>query len=206
MSLAAPDEADVRRLVLAHPVTSALLARWSAIALPDAWLSGSLLAQVRWNAVFGFPPLHGIADADIIYFDAHDLSQEGEQRHAGRIQALFADLPVRIDVKNEARVHLWYPDHFGVPIAPYQSAVDATTTFPTTASAVAITPTSLSAPFGLADLWQPVVRANATLIGPEIYAAKARRWAACWPDLSILPWDQAVQYRPGQSREIAPSS
>ncbi|MFC3441650.1 nucleotidyltransferase family protein [Sphingobium rhizovicinum] len=194
MSGAAATEQAVRRLAADHPVTATILSRWHHVALPDAWLSGSLLAQARWNEAFGFPPLHGIADADIIYFGSTDLSEAAEQAVAQRVQALYADLPVRLDVKNEARVHLWYPDHFGKAIAPYHSAVQATTTFPTTASAVAITPHALSAPFGLDDLMQPVVRANATQIDRTYYEAKATRWALHWPDLVILPWDQAGHY------------
>ena len=73
------------------------------MALPDMWLSGSLLAQAHWNETFGLPALHGMDDADIIYFDADDLSEAAEQRAAARIAALFADMPVRVDVKNEAR-------------------------------------------------------------------------------------------------------
>ncbi|WP_298395929.1 nucleotidyltransferase family protein [Sphingobium sp.] len=196
MSEAVATEQAVRRLAAGHPVVATILSRWDRVALPDAWLSGSLLAQARWNEYFGFPPIHGIADADIIYFDANDLSEAGEQAVAERVQALYPDLPIRLDVKNEARVHIWYPDHFGMPIAPYRSAIQATTTFPTTASAVAITPVALSAPFGLDDLMQPVVRANATQIDRAYYEVKAGRWALHWPDLVILPWDQAVRYAP----------
>ncbi|MCI4589071.1 nucleotidyltransferase family protein [Sphingobium sp. BYY-5] len=198
MNAPVPAEQAVRRLAAGHPVVGMILSRWAAVQLSDAWLSGSLLAQARWNEMFGFPPLHGIADADIIYFDATDLSQAAEQTAAERLQAAFADLPVRLDVKNEARVHLWYPDHFGVAIPPYRSAIDATMTFPTTASAVAITPHALSAPFGLDDLLAPLVRANATQIDQAYYEAKARRWAAHWPDLPILPWNEAVR-RPAPS-------
>ena len=164
------------------------------MALPDMWLSGSLLAQAHWNETFGFPALHGMHDADIIYFDADDLSEAAEQRAAGRIAALFADMPVRVDVKNEARVHLWYPGKFGRAIAPYRSARDATTTFPTTVSAIAINDRAIAAPFGLDDLFAPVVRGNATLIDAAFYAHKCARWRQCWPDLTILPWDKAVHW------------
>lgn len=185
-------EAAVWRIATAHPVVRVILDRWPSVALPDGWLSGSLLAQAHWNATFGLPPLNGIADADIIYFDADDLTEAGEARHAARVAALFADLPVRFDVKNEARVHLWYPDHFGRVIPPYLSSRDATETFPTTVSAIAITDRALSAPFGLTDLLHPLVRPNATLIDSSYYAKKAERWRQFWPELLILPWADAV--------------
>lgn len=191
-------EERVRRIALAHPVAGAVIQRWSYLSLPDAWLSGSLLAQAWWNICFHFPPLHGIVDADIIYYDAADLSETGEAAAAAHVAGLFADLPIRFDVKNQARVHLWYPERFGIAITPYRSALQATTTFPTTVSALAISDAVLSARFGLDDFLAPVVRANATLIDRSVYEAKARRWAACWPDLAILPWSAAVRHSSSQ--------
>jgi hypothetical protein len=41
-----------------------------------------------------------------------------------------------IDVKNEARVHLWYKSHFGYDIPPYHSVEEAMDSWPTTATAV----------------------------------------------------------------------
>lgn len=185
-------EQAVRRIAMDHVVAGPMLDRWRLLELPDAWLSGSMLAQAWWNICFDCPPLHGIADADIIYFDPDDLSEAAEARAAAHVANVFADLPVRLDVKNQARVHLWYPDRFGVRIAPYRSARDATATFPTTASGVAINDVALSAPFGLDDFLKPVVRANAALIDRAYYDYKTRRWAAKWPDLVILPWEAAV--------------
>src|SRR5437899_6635367 len=53
-----------------------------------------------------------------------------------RLRDLFQHLPIKLDVKNEARVHLWYEDRFGYAIKPYLSSADAIATFPTTATAV----------------------------------------------------------------------
>ncbi|WP_200928272.1 nucleotidyltransferase family protein [Sphingobium sp. Leaf26] len=182
----------MRRIALDHVVAGPMLRRWPLLGLPDAWLSGSMLAQAWWNRCFDLPPLHGMDDADIIYFDPEDLSEAGEARAAAHAAELFADLPIRLDVKNQARVHLWYPDRFGIPISPYLSARAATETFPTTVSAVAISDAHLSAPFGLDDFLAPCVRGNATLIDRAFYQRKSQRWAALWPDLTILPWEDAV--------------
>ena len=89
---------------------------------------------------FGLPATHGISDIDLVYFDGDDLSQGAEASHAARIGALFADLGLWVDVKNEARVHLWYAEKFGNTLAPYVSTEDAITTFPTTATAVGVQP------------------------------------------------------------------
>ncbi|WP_246171471.1 nucleotidyltransferase family protein [Sphingobium limneticum] len=193
MSEKAAQEQAVWGIAMDHVVIGPMLRRWPLLGLPDAWLSGSMLAQAWWNIRFDLPPLHGIDDADIIYFDSDDLSEAAEARAAAHAAQLFADLPIRLDVKNQARVHLWYPDRFAIPIPPYRSARAAMETFPTTVSAVAISDVHLSAPFGLDDFLAPLVRANAALIDRAFYERKSRRWASLWPDLTILPWEDAVR-------------
>jgi len=185
-------EASLRTIITASPILSTILDHWNGIDLPDCWLSGSAIAQTAWNAAFGLPPEYGIADIDLVYFDADDLSEQGEARHAARICALFPDIPLRIDAKNEARVHLWYAAQFGYPITPYRSSEHAISTFPTTAGAVAIRPgvvgLSVFAPFGLDDLLNCTVRPNKAQITQAIYEAKVARWRKCWPSLTILDW------------------
>ena len=134
-------------------------------------------------------------DVDLVYFDATDFSERQEACRAERLRDLFSGLPVRIDAKNEARVHLWYTAKFGYAIAPYTSATHAITTFPTTATAVGVQPTSsglsITAPFGLSDLLGLVVRPNKTQITRSIYEAKIARWRSFWPGLSIVDWSDA---------------
>lgn len=178
-----------------HPAICRIFDRWDAIGLPEARLSGSIVAQARWNEAFGFDPLHGIDDADIVYFDAADLSAEAEERAERRIAELFCDLPVRVDVKNQARVHLWYAAKFGHAIMPYASIAGAIATFPTTASAIGLRggdSRDAIAPFGLSDLLLPRVRANAAQITEAYFEKKAARWRRFWPELTILPWSEAM--------------
>jgi uncharacterized protein len=59
------------------------------------------------------PPGFGLKDIDVIYSDPHDFSAETEASRKRRLRDLFRGLPIKIDVKNEARVHLWYKDRFG---------------------------------------------------------------------------------------------
>jgi uncharacterized protein len=180
------------RVLRTHPWIGPVLADWPALDLRDAWLSGSALAQVWWNRRFGFETTHGIADLDLVYFDDTDLSAAAETAHAARIGARFAALPVRLDVKNQARVHLWYAERFGRRIAPYTGACQAIATFPTTAAAIGVrtsgTRLGIVAPLGVADLLQPRVRANRVLIDAALYRRKIARWRALWPKLTILPW------------------
>jgi hypothetical protein len=117
--------------------------------------------------------------------------KQGKHGRSIDLRLIYA-LPVRLDIKNEARVHLWYEAKFGSAIAPYSSTAHAITTFPTTAIAIGVQPTSsgplISAPFGLADLFGLIVRPNKAQITRSIYEAKATRWKALWPQLTIIEW------------------
>ncbi len=159
--------------------------------LTDYYLGAGCIAQTVWNYQNGNPPMHGIDDIDFVYYDG-DLSQEAENAVADAVRTRFADCPLRIDVKNEARVHIWYRDHFGYDIAPYDSLESAINTWPTTATAVGIRLTGgglrVYAPYGLDDLFSQIVRPNKTQITREIYEKKVSRWVRNWPSLTVIPW------------------
>ena len=74
-------------------------------------------------------------------------------------------------------------------------------TWPTTATAVGVRMTRgvpvVFAPFGLQDLFGLVVRANRVQITRAIYERKVARWTRCWPNLTVLPWAEAI----GESTE-----
>jgi uncharacterized protein len=173
-----------------------ILERFDEIALPDAWLVAGCIAQTIWNLTCGQPSELGIKDVDLIYFHAEDISAEAEARHERRLRDLFRHLPLKLDVKNEARVHLWYRERFGHAIEPYRSSADAIATFPTTATAVGVRRIhhefECCAPFGLDDLCGLIIRPNKRQITRAIYEAKTERWRFIWPSLTILPWDETV--------------
>jgi uncharacterized protein len=190
-----PDPGDVARLqrsILASPLLASIVSQWDAIGLPDCWLVAGALAQTVWNDIFGFEPGHGMKDVDLVYFDGSELSEAAEADHQARIRRMFSGCGITIDVKNEARVHLWYSRRFGSEISPYTSTRHAIATFPTTATAIGVRPTGsallVSAPFGLGDLFDTIVRPNKVQITPAIYAAKVARWRAFWPRLRIVDW------------------
>ncbi|WP_342588046.1 nucleotidyltransferase family protein [Rhizobium anhuiense] len=183
----------LQAIISDSPLLSTVLDHWDRIGMPDARLVAGAIAQTVWNHAFGFAHDHGINDIDIVYFDGNDLSESAEADHSARIRGLLSNLPVWIDVKNQARVHIWYKEKFGHSITPYTSTDEAITTFPTTAAAVGIRPVDngldLFAPYGLKDLLAPVVRANKKQITREIYEKKIARWGTLWPDLEIIAWD-----------------
>jgi uncharacterized protein len=173
-----------------------ILERFGEIALPDSWMVAGCIAQTIWNLCCGQPAEEGIKDIDLIYFDDRDLSPDAEADNERRVGDLFRHLPIRLDVKNEARVHLWYQERFGYRIRPYRSSTDAIASFPTTATAIGVRQThgefEYCAPFGLDDLFSLVVRPNKKQITRAIYEAKIERWCSLWPRLTIVPWERTA--------------
>jgi uncharacterized protein len=173
-----------------------ILERFEEIALPDSWLVAGSIAQTIWNLGCGRSAELGLKDVDLIYFDDQDLSFDAEASHERRLRDLFRRLPIKLDVKNEARVHLWYEERFGYAIKPYLSSADAIATFPTTATAVGVRrirgKLECRAPFGLDDLFGLVVRPNKRQITRPIYEAKVDRWRSIWPRLTFLRWEEMV--------------
>jgi hypothetical protein len=173
-----------------------ILENFEEIGLPDSWLAAGSIAQTIWNVSCGHAAELGLKDVDLIYFDDQDLSFEAEANHEKRLRELFGRLPIKLDVKNEARVHPWYEERFGYAIKPYLSSADAIATFPTTATAVGVRrirgELECCAPFGLDDLFGLVVRPNKRQITRAIYEAKVDRWRSIWPRLTFLPWEELV--------------
>ncbi|MEY2425170.1 MAG: uncharacterized protein QOI61_742 [Actinomycetota bacterium] len=191
----APLDEQLRSLeaaVATNVVAQTILAEAPALNLPGWYLGAGAITGCVWNLLHGFDPRHGIKDYDLVYFDAEDLSSDSETALEQHANQLFQDLGVRVDVTNEARVHLWYEERFGRAIAPYRSTEHAISTWPTTASSIGVRRESgrftVCAPFGLRDLFALVVRPNKALISVDVYETKARRWQAEWPQLEVLEW------------------
>jgi len=182
------------QLVLQNPIIRTILERASELNMPNWYLGAGCLAQTVWNAAHGFDLTFGIRDYDLVYFDSSDLTYEAEGAVIEKARELFDDLGVTVEVRNEARVHLWYEKRFGYPIAPYESAEHAINTWPTTATSIGIrsepdSALAIYAPFGLSDLLGMTVRPNKAQITKEIYSSKVERWVRMWPRLRIVPWE-----------------
>lgn len=156
------------------------------------YLGAGCIAQTVWNYLSDQELTAHISDLDLVYFDAQDRCYEEENRQIHYIRELFKDLPIPIDVKNQARVHLWYEQRFGYPIKPYQSLEDSINSWPTTATCIGVTSRHnefvVYAPYGLNDVFGMIVKPNKVQITEEIYLDKVNRWKQCWPQLTIIPW------------------
>ena len=175
-----------------NPVNRVLLERAGRLCLPDWWLAAGALFQTVWNVMDGRDPVAGIRDYDLFYFDP-DISWAAEDAVIRQAHELFADVDAVIEVRNEARVHVWYEEHFGVPAAPFTSTADAVDHFASTTCCYAVTrgahgTLEVYAPHGFDDLFGQRVRPNPLLAPREVYESKAGRWAQEWPGLVVDPW------------------
>ncbi|HET7303859.1 MAG TPA: nucleotidyltransferase family protein [Segeticoccus sp.] len=178
--------------VWADPVCATILERLPVLRLPDWWLTAGAVFQNVWNAVEGLPPGHGVKDYDVFYFDDCDLSWDAEDRATRRVHALFSDLDATIELRNEARVHLWYESKFGVPARAYTSARDAVDAFASTTCCLAATTgtdgVEVYAPHGLEDVFALHMRPNPRLAPRTVYETKVTEYRQRWPRLTATPW------------------
>lgn len=93
---------------------------------------------------------------------------------------LFSDLGMTIDVRNRARVHLWYGAEFGVRAIPFTSSRDAIDHFAATTCCFAVTATrsgrhEVYAPHGCEDLFDRRVVPNPVLAPRHVYEPECER-------------------------------
>jgi len=182
-----------RDVLLRNQTLAEVLTRAAVLALPGWYLVAGCLYQTVWNVVTGRPAQTGILDYDLAYCDVSDLSWEGEDAVIQAGTRLFGDLPAPVQIRNQARVHLWYAQRFGAPCPPHDSTEAAIDTFEATTAClgVRLEPGDrwrVYAPHGLGDVFNLVVRPNPVLAPRHVYQAKATRWQREWPSLSVLPW------------------
>jgi hypothetical protein len=183
--------------VLTNPVIGSILERMPQVELRNWYLTAGGVFQTVWNVVSARDPQVGIKDYDVFYFDDSDLSYAAEDEVIRRVRQLFSDIDADIEVRNEARVHLWYQQKFGVPATPFTSCEDAIDHFASTTCCYGVTTDSrgavhVYAPHGFHDLFALMVRPNPVLAPREVYERKTARWVQEWPDLTVLPWPDAA--------------
>ncbi len=176
---------------LQNPHNAAILERLPFLGLPDAWLVAGCLFQTVWNLHSGFAPTAYIKDYDLFYFDASEVSEAAEQQVQARVTALFADLPITVEAKNQARVHLWYEQWFGYPYEALQSARQGIERFLVPCTCVGLQPATraaapaLYAPYGLQELYSGILRPNPQCPHLPLFKAKAQSYQERWTWLDI---------------------
>ncbi|HEY7979505.1 MAG TPA: nucleotidyltransferase family protein, partial [Rhizomicrobium sp.] len=106
-----------------NPFNRVILERLPSLGLRDCWLVSGALFQTVWNTRTGQRPDLHIKDYDVFYFDP-DTSYAAEDAAIKRAGDLLADLGIAVELRNQARVHLWYQEKFGSPYPPLTCSTD----------------------------------------------------------------------------------
>lgn len=179
-------EDRLRALALANPVNQTILERLPELGLDQPWLTAGCLYQAVWNARDGKAPGWGVKDYDIFYWD-DDTSWEAEDAHIRRAADLFADLGAEIELRNQARVPLWFERKFGAPCPPVAHAQDGIGRYLVSCTCVGMTPEgTILAPYGLEDTFAGILRLNPHTPNPALFEAKAESYRSRWPWLQIV--------------------
>lgn len=178
-------------IVRADPDLMHVLTTVRSLGLKDWRVFSGAVYQSVWNAVTGRPVGYGRKDYDLGYFDP-DVGWDAEDVVIKRVAAAF-DEPFRteVEVRNQARVHLWFPERFGEPYEALAGTDEALARFVAPAFAVGVRleaddAITIAAPFGLADVFSLTLR-------PNPHRPLARGWdkavasaRARWPELTVI--------------------
>lgn len=181
------DASDFKTAVFANPFNGVLIERLQTLRLGDCHLTAGCLFQTVWNQLSGKSPDWGIKDYDVFYFDK-DLSWEAEDRAVQAVSKATADLPIQVEVKNQARVHLWYHERFGVDYPQLTSSCSGIDLYLISCTSIGIDVQNgeLYAPDGLNDLVAGMLRINPRNRKPHLFRSKAESYRQRWPWLEII--------------------
>jgi len=142
---------------------------------PPDWLIGAGAVRTAvWDRLHDFREPSPLGDIDLVFFDRSDLSPERDRQVERALRAQLAEAPWQ--AKNQAAVHVWYPDEFAEVVPPLDSSAAAVATWPETAACVGLRLDDrerlrVLAPYGLHDLLGLVHRRNPARVSIEEYEA-----------------------------------
>lgn len=172
-------------VALDNPVNRIVLERMPDLGVEDCWLVAGCLFGSVWNALSGRPLTENIRDYDIFYYDP-DTSYEAEDAVIRRGAALFADLGVEVEIRNQARVPLWYEARFGVPYPPILESRTGIDRFVVAGTCCGISQEGeIHAPYGYQDMFDGVLRYNPMNPTPHQFQFKCGSYRERWPWLKI---------------------
>ncbi|MBB3001108.1 hypothetical protein FHX57_003465 [Paraburkholderia tropica] len=183
---------DLIEVIQKNPWNTFILNRAGDLGVDDWWLTAGCIAQTVWNFTCEREIHAGIRDYDLFYYD-RDTSWDAENEVICKAKKLFSDVPVEVQIRNQARVPLWYENKFGIPFGPVAQASDGIDRFPCATVAIGIRHQNnrqfeVHCPFGLTSLFEGTLKPNRALPIPAVYAEKTARWKREWPHLRIEPW------------------
>lgn len=176
-------ESEFLALIKQNPVNAAILERLPELETfaPGAHLVAGALFGTVWNVQTGRPATENIKDYDLFYWDA-DTSYAAEDAVIRRAAELFCDLDAPIEVRNQARVHLWFNEKHGLNRPPLLSAREGILQFLVECTCLGVDARGeLYAPYGLDDMAAGILKLNQQNHSPGLYAAKVKDYQRRWP-------------------------
>ncbi|KRR16178.1 hypothetical protein CQ14_40540 [Bradyrhizobium lablabi] len=188
------DRDEFLSTALKNPANDIISDELFRLALPDAWLVSGCLVQTAWNVLTRRAVDYGINDYDVFYFDP-DTSWEAEDAVIRKLAERFTEHGIAVEARNQARVHLWYSEKHGLPYPELRCSTEGIDRFLTKNTQIGIRRVQdgydVYAPNGFDDVAALIVRPNP---GPNFsaasYTAKAERWKAAWPEITVLPAEE----------------
>lgn len=184
-------ETRLVEIIRADPGLMHVLEGVRAQDLPDWRIFSGAVYQSVWNALTGRPAGYGVRDYDVGYFDP-DTSWDAEDVIIKRVAAAF-DEPFRstVEVRNQARVPIWFPAHFGEPYDPLSGTDEALERFVAPAFAIGVRlekddAISVAAPLGMDDMFALILRPNPNRGVAKDWRRVVERARARWPELQVL--------------------
>ena len=159
--------------------------------IENCYVGAGAINQTVFNYYHDFESDYGIKDYDIVYYDL-DLSYEAEDRVIKRLTAKIDKLDILVDIKNEARVPIWYYEKYGIKRIPYTSVEDAIASWGATITCIGVRLEKgkliVYAPYGLNDILGMIIRPVKREFEKSAYDERALRWMKKWPKLKKQEW------------------
>lgn len=178
-------------LVAADPLFMARLRAVRSLGLASWCIGAGAVRNLVWDALHGKSSPSPLADVDVAWFDAAPPPGHTDAALQARLVELLPGTPW--EVTQQAQVHLWFEAHFGHPVDPLLSLVDAVATWPEYATCVGLSldaddRISVIAPHGLDDLMGCVVRRNPCRVSEATYRQRvaSKQYAVRWPRVTVV--------------------
>lgn len=183
--------AELQAILRANTALMGVMETARDLAMPDWLIVSGAVYQNAWNHITGRPADYGVKDYDLVYFDP-DTSWDAEDVFIRRAAAAYpAPLNELVEVRNQARVHLWFEGKFGEPYEPLTSSAHALERFVCPAFSVGarLEPDgalTIEAPFGLDDLFAMRLRPNPLRGLAKGWARVTESAKARWPEVEVV--------------------
>jgi uncharacterized protein len=185
----------VRRLnfdatVRSAPVLMRALRAARDVDAPDWLLAAGSIRNAIWDALHGREP-EPPRDLDVLFFDPANATPARDDEVEAALRAHEPQLPW--EARNQASVHAWYPQRFGIDVEPFTCSADAVATFPEIASCVGVRllpddALLVIAPYGLDDLLGGVCRHNPARAPLDVHQQRVadKGWRGRWPNVQFV--------------------